>query len=62
MNTLLAPDYLSNLIHSVKNPNEYLVAHKDGMVHNDCSAYEGRCKLNLFEVRVNCRSNDQLTL
>ena len=50
MNTLLAPDYLSDLIHSIENPNEYLVAHKDGMVHDDCTAYEARCKLKLFEV------------
>ena len=50
MNTLLAPDYLSDLIHSVKDPNEYLVAHRAGMVHDDCSAYEARCKLNIFEV------------
>ena len=52
MNTLLAPDYLSDLIHSVEEPNEYLLAHRAGMVHDDCSAYEARCKLNIFEVGV----------
>ena len=50
MNTLLAPDYLADLLHHIENPNEYLVAQKDGLVHNNCEAYEARCKLSLFEV------------
>ena len=50
MNTLMAPDYLSDLIHTVEEPNEYLLAHRAGVVHDDCSAYEARCKLNIFEV------------
>ncbi len=49
MNSLLTPSYLIDHLEHLEHPNEYLVAQRDGMVHDDCSAYEARCKLDIFQ-------------
>ena len=51
LNMLLTPPYILDQVETVKNPNEYLAAIRDGRVWDNCSAYSGKCGRSFYKVR-----------